>query len=140
MRAHTLHGARLLRYGNSSWVRMASEVAHHHHERWDGSGYPGKVDDTESAGTKIGHGIREREIPLMARIVSVADVFDALVSRRSYKREWEEHRAFGYIRAQAGSQFDPELTGLFLVMDQTVKAIRQKYSYAPESAVGVASG
>nr|WP_103128723.1 HD domain-containing phosphohydrolase [Deinococcus aerius] len=95
MKAHTLIGARILSGGHSRLLRMAEEIALSHHERWDGGGYPlGKA----------GH-----NIPVTGRIVSVADVFDALTSERPYKQAWTQGDALAELRRQAGTQFDPEV-------------------------------
>ena len=127
MKAHTIHGARLFKYTHSPWDRMASEVALNHHERWDGRGYPGRIDNIFAKEIQFGPGKREREIPLAARIVALADVYDALISKRSYKNGWKEEQAIRYIRAQSGRQFDPELVELFLRIYDVIRAIRRRY-------------
>jgi response regulator RpfG family c-di-GMP phosphodiesterase len=128
MKAHTIHGARLFKYTHSPWDRMAAEVALNHHERWDGRGYPGKIDNIFARKIHFGPGKRGKEIPLAARIVSLADVYDALISKRSYKDVWKEEQAIRYIRAQANRQFDPELVGLFLRIYDVIRAIHKHYS------------
>jgi len=80
----------------------ALQVVHGHHERWDGSGYPA--------------GLQAFEIPLLARIFALADVYDALISERPYKQAWTSQEALSELSAQAGRHFDPELTELFLKM------------------------
>ncbi len=127
MKAHTIHGARLFKYTHSPWDRMASEVALNHHERWDGRGYPGRINNIFAKEIQFGPGKREREIPLAARIVALADVYDALISKRSYKNGWKEEQAIRYIRAQSGRQFDPELVELFLRIYDVIRAIRRRY-------------
>ena len=128
MKSHTIHGARLFRQTHSTWDRMAAEVALNHHERWDGTGYPGKIGDIYTHPIRYGPGKRGKEIPLSARIVALADVYDALVSKRAYKEEWREEKALGYIQAQAGKQFDPELVVLFLRIRDTIRAIRRRFA------------
>jgi HD-GYP domain-containing protein (c-di-GMP phosphodiesterase class II) len=126
MKSHTIHGARLFKYVHSPWDRMAAEVALNHHERWDGRGYPGKIDNI-FAEIRFGPGKRGKEIPLSARIVSLADVYDALMSKRSYKDSWKEEQAIRYIRVQSGRQFDPEIVALFQRNYDTIRAIRRRY-------------
>lgn len=89
-------------------VQISSDVAHYHHERWDGTGYP--------------EGLRGEEIPLCARIMAVADVFDALVSKRVYKDEVPANQAFRVLQKEAGSHFDPEIVTVFLAIRQEVEA------------------
>jgi response regulator RpfG family c-di-GMP phosphodiesterase len=129
LRHHTILGARLFKRSNSPWDRMAAEVALNHHENWDGSGYPGRIDDIFADKIYLGPGKQASEIPLAARIVALADVFDALISERTYKPEWKQEHALRYIRYQAGKKFDPELVGLFINMAELLTAICQKYSY-----------
>ena len=129
MKQHTVLGARLFRRTNSFWDYMAAEVALNHHENWDGSGYPGKMDDLYAEKIYMGPGKQSTEIPLSARVVAIADVYDALVSQRAYKQGWRQEHALHYIRYQAGRKFDPELVGIFLKMDDLLTAIAKKYSY-----------
>ena len=98
MKNHTVWGERIL--GQKPFYRTAREIARWHHERWDGTGYP--------------DGLKEEEIPLPARVVAVADVFDALIHERSYKPAWPEERARTELRAQAGSMLDPRIVEVFL--------------------------
>jgi two-component system response regulator RpfG len=89
-------------------------IALRHHERYDGSGYPdGLVGD---------------EIPLEARIVAVADVFDALISPRPYKHAWEIEAALGYLHAQRGRLFDPRCVDSLISSRERLEDICQRYS------------
>ena len=136
MRSHTVHGARLFyrkrpfRYDHSSWDRMAAEVALNHHERWDGMGYPGRIDDLFAERIRFGPGKKREEIPLSARIVAVADVYDALVSRRSYKEGWKEEQALRYLSQQEERHFDSEIVKIFLTIhdEGLIAAIRSRYA------------
>ncbi|MCK4543016.1 MAG: HD domain-containing protein [Spirochaetales bacterium] len=125
MYQHTIYGARLFRNRTSYWDKIAAEVALSHHERWDGSGYPGHIENLNVGNIVFGPGKREKEIPLSGRIVAIADVFDALISKRSYKDSWTEEAAFQYMKGKAGKHFDPELIGYFLEMKPILKAIRK---------------
>ncbi len=105
MKTHTLMGGGIIRniFGrgiNPKIMKMSSEVAQYHHERWDGKGYP--------------FGLKGEEIPLCARIVSIADVFDALVSPRVYKHAMSYEESFAILKKDAGTHFDPELVKIFL--------------------------
>lgn len=93
MRKHPQIGFEILRDSQSRFVQLGAVVARHHHERWDGSGYP--------------DGLRGEEIPITARIVAVADVFDALISERPYKPAWPHDEAVAYVRENSGKLFDP---------------------------------
>lgn len=93
MRKHPQIGYEILRDSQSRFVQLGAQIALRHHERWDGSGYP--------------DGLRGTEIPLPARIVAVADVFDALVSERPYKPAWSIEQASAYMREHSGKLFDP---------------------------------
>jgi putative two-component system response regulator len=103
MKRHTLDGAAILTGSTSDLLRMAREIALSHHERWDGSGYP--------------HGLRGPAIPLSARIVALADTFDALIDERPYKAPWPVERALDDIRAQRGRHFDPTVVDCFEQLD-----------------------
>lgn len=124
---HTVQGARLFKNKASGWDRIAFEVVLNHHERWDGNGYPGKIKNLFSTDIKFGKGKKGKEIPLSARIVAIADVYDSLISSRAYKEPWTHKSAMAYIRNKKGTQFDPELVDYFTEMDNTILAIRNKY-------------
>ena len=129
MKLHTVLGARLFRRTTSFWDYMSAEVALNHHENWDGSGYPGRIDDLYAEKIYLGPGKQGPEIPLSARVVAIADVYDALVSQRAYKGGWRQEHALHYIRYQAGKKFDPELVSIFLKMGELLTAIQRKYAY-----------
>jgi putative nucleotidyltransferase with HDIG domain len=107
MRQHPGIGHELLR--QVDFLRGSSDVPYSHHERWDGGGYP--------------QGLRGEEIPLAARIFSVIDVWDALITERVYKPAWPEARVLEYLREIAGSQLDPRLVELFLDNYTALKAL-----------------
>ena len=100
MKTHTTIGAHILAGSRVPLIRMAEEIALTHHERWDGSGYP--------------NGLAGEAIPLVGRIASICDVFDALLSDRPYKSAWSLEAAVAEIGRQRGRQFDPRLVGPFL--------------------------
>ncbi len=129
MRQHTILGARLFKRTNSFWDYVSAEVALNHHENWNGTGYPGRIDDLFADKVYMGPGKQGTEIPLSARVVSIADVYDALVSQRAYKKGWNQEHALRYIRYEAGKKFDPELVSIFIKMDDLLTAIAAKYSY-----------
>jgi HD domain len=99
VKTHAVLGARVLADGGSEVLGVAEQIARSHHERWDGDGYP--------------DGLAGAEIPLVARLVSVADVFDVLVHERPYKEAWTVEDAAGEIRSGAGTQFDPDVVAAF---------------------------
>jgi putative two-component system response regulator len=100
MQTHTTAGADILAKSNVPQMHIAEEIARHHHEKWDGSGYPMKL-----AGTAI---------PIAARVTALADVFDALTHVRPYKKAWSVRESLEEIQSLRGRQFDPELTDVFL--------------------------
>lgn len=129
MKMHTVLGYRLFAHTNSEIDAMAAEVALHHHERWDGKGYPGKGVDLEKA-EAIDHsrGKENIEIPITGRVVAVADVYDALISKRIYKDAWTEDKVLDYIKSNAGAHFDPEVVESFFAIYDVITAIREKYA------------
>jgi len=127
MQRHVLLGARLFKNSTSDWDDVAAEIALNHHERWDGSGYPGRVADVFDESWRPGPGKKGEEIPLFARIVALSDVYDALTSHRAYKDRWAEDRVMQYIRDQKGKQFDPELVDVFFSIYDVIRAIKDKY-------------
>jgi len=106
MRMHAAIGAELLRKSDTPEVEIAERVARHHHEWWNGKGYPDSL--------------KGLAIPVEARIVALADVFDSLTHERSYSPAWEFHRVINDIRARRGSQFDPSLTDAFIGLVTTL--------------------
>ncbi|MBY5920903.1 HD-GYP domain-containing protein [Ferrimonas balearica] len=113
MKTHTELGAQLLEGDDSDVMTLARAIARHHHERFDGAGYPS--------------GLEGQAIPLEARIVAIADVFDALISTRPYKPSMPYDQAFGIIGDSAGTHLDPELVGHFLRQRAAMIAISQNY-------------
>ena len=109
--AHSLVGAEILANSNIAQVQLAEEIARHHHECWDGTGYPSKLSG--------------KRIPIHARIVALADVFDALTHGRPYAPAWPIDRAIEEIRNRRGTQFDPDLTDTFL---ELIEELRLKHS------------
>lgn len=99
MKKHTLYGAKILANAESELLQQACKIAGAHHEKFDGTGYPS--------------GLKGHQIPLCARIVSVADVFDALCMPRVYKPRWEPEKAHAYILSEKGKSFDPEVVEAF---------------------------
>jgi HD-GYP domain-containing protein (c-di-GMP phosphodiesterase class II) len=127
MQSHTIHGARLFQNQKSALDELCAEIALNHHERWDGTGYPGKIDDIHQDQFPRGAGKQGEETPIAARIVALADVYDALVSPRVYKEAWTETMALDYIKAQSGKHFDPEVVDAFLAIYDVIVSIREKY-------------
>lgn len=124
MKTHTQIGADILSGDDSDLLVMAHDVALNHHEAWNGEGYP--------------NGLRGDDIPFVGRITSLADVFDALTSRRPYKAAWAYDKAVEFIQKESGRHFDPDLVTLFL--DKLPEIIEIKKRYAePVVAVGLAS-
>src|SRR3954447_10076068 len=117
MRRHPLIGHEILKGSASKYVRMGALIALGHHEKLDGGGYPnGRVGD---------------HIPLCARIVAVADVYDALTSARPYKQPWPAERALEYVSTQAGQHFDPRLVDAFGAMKREVLRIQNEWRDPP---------
>ena len=110
MREHALLGAELLHGGKSEVMRMAEQIALSHHERWDGQGYP--------------HGVAGEDIPLSARIVAVADAFDALTHSRPYKEVWTVAEALSELERESGWQFDPQVVEALARVQQRERELR----------------
>jgi len=110
MQTHTLIGANILRGSNSTLLKKAAKIALTHHEKWDGTGYP--------------LGLKSYEIPIEGRIVSIADVFDALISKRVYKEEYSFDEVKDYLIREKGKSFDPVIVDLFL---NNIEIILKKY-------------
>ena len=130
MQRHTQIGARLFQGLRTDFDEVAREVAMHHHERWDGGGYPGPVTVDADLGEPeepIRQGLAGEDTPLFARIVGLADVFDALLSRRSYKEAGDESQVVDTLRAESGRHFDPELVEIALENLDRLRAVRMRW-------------
>ncbi|MBM4294182.1 MAG: HD domain-containing protein [Deltaproteobacteria bacterium] len=131
MKRHTIYGARLFENATSELDALGAEIALNHHERWDGQGYPGHLEDISAGNLTLGPGKRGQEIPLAGRIVALADIYDALVSKRAYKEPFPEAQALDLIRENSGQIFDPEVVAAFFAIYDIIGAIREKYAEAP---------
>lgn len=119
MKEHTTLGGRAIAQAqeqlgvSNSFLDYAHKIATTHHERWDGSGYPA--------------GLRGEQIPLAGRLMAIADVYDALRSRRVYKPPYSHEEACEIIRRDAGKQFDPTLAGVFVEVNEAFRRVAEKY-------------
>ena len=118
MKTHANIGALILSGSDSEFLQLAEIIAGSHHERWDGSGYP--------------KGLKGEEIPLMARIVTVCDVFDALTSDRPYKKPWSIEDTIAEMESQSGKLFDPHVLRIFIILLSEMIAISQQFSDSSE--------
>lgn len=114
MKTHPKIGAEIIGDHPSELLQLSKTIAMSHHEKWDGSGYP--------------MGLSGEKIPLEARIITITDVFDALMSERPYKKAWTLERALELMQSQVNISFDPFLFGLFIQLVPEVIKIRQKFS------------
>jgi putative nucleotidyltransferase with HDIG domain len=135
IKQHTIKGAQLLmKYGQSEIEKAAAQIALTHHENWDGSGYPGHV-DLETGQVLSGHvnaqgkplGKKGEEIPVFGRVTAVADVYDALMSSRVYRKAWKEADVLKELKKRAGTKFDPEMIEAFFGRLETIHAIAKRY-------------
>ena len=134
MKSHTYIGARLFKNAQSEFDDVAAEVALSHHEKWDGTGYPGHMDPISGksiSGFEGPHGKplpkKGEDIPLFGRIVAVADVYDALCSRRSYKDPWDDGRIIEEMHRSSGKHFDPEVIDAFFSCLDVLKSSAARY-------------
>ncbi len=113
MNKHAELGYQMIKHSSRPLLKAAAIVAHEHHEKWDGTGYP--------------RGLKGEEIHIYGRITALADVFDALGSDRVYKRAWPDENIFKLIREESGKHFDPELVDLFFKNLDKVLEVREKF-------------
>jgi two-component system response regulator RpfG len=121
MQQHPVIGYQLLEDSHNRFIQIGARIALHHHERYDGSGYP--------------HGLAGEDIPIEARIVTVADVLDALISPRPYKRAWSVEEALDYVREQSGKMLDPDCVEALVDNLPRLYEICDRYSASAVHAV-----
>jgi putative two-component system response regulator len=114
MRRHCRMGYDILANSEVPLIQLAATVAITHHEKWDGNGYP--------------RGLDKHNIPMAGRIVAIADVFDALTTRRPYKEPFSLEKSFAIIREGRGTHFDPEVVDAFFEVESRILEIKEKYS------------
>ncbi|WP_255827605.1 response regulator [Marinomonas rhizomae] len=121
MKLHTVYGGEIFAEDDDPMLQIAKTIALTHHEKWDGSGYP--------------NGLKGEEIPLEGRIVAIADVLDALMSKRPYKEAWSLEASLTYIKDSAGSHFDPNLVPLLNNLTPQILSIRQQHPDKEEDII-----
>lgn len=114
MKGHTIIGANILKGSKIGFVRMGAMIALTHHEKWDGSGYP--------------NGLKGRQIPLAGRIVALADVFDALTSKRTYKEPFSVQESNRIIEEGRGKHFDPDVVDAFFAIQNEILHIKKQFA------------
>lgn len=113
MKQHTIIGANILKGSSAEFIRLGETIAQSHHEKWDGSGYP--------------KGLNGSQIPIAGRITAIADVFDALTSKRPYKEAFSVEKSLNLVREGRGSHFDPDVADAFFAVEDEILAIREQY-------------
>ena len=114
MKTHASIGAQIIGNHQSKQMKLAKVIALTHHEKWDGTGYP--------------RGLAGEDIPLEGRIVAVADVYDALTSKRPYKEAWTADKAMEYVQSQSGKSFQPALVEHFVGLAPQIEAISRNFA------------
>ena len=113
MKQHTVIGAKILKGSDAEFIRLGETIALSHHEKWDGSGYP--------------NSLKGIEIPIAGRITAIADVFDALTSKRPYKEPFSVEKSLAIIRKGRGSHFDPDVVDAFFAIQDEILTIKKQY-------------
>ncbi|MGD0020765.1 MAG: two-component system response regulator [Smithellaceae bacterium] len=113
MKQHTVIGAKILKGSDAEFIRLGETIAQHHHEKWDGSGYP--------------NSLKGIEIPIAGRITAIADVFDALTSKRPYKERFSVEKSLAIIKEGRGSHFDPDVVDAFFAIQDEILTIKKQY-------------
>ncbi|MBI5604314.1 MAG: two-component system response regulator [Deltaproteobacteria bacterium] len=119
MKQHTTMGAHILGGSQAGFIKLGEVIALSHHERWDGSGYP--------------RGLSGKKIPLAGRITAIADVFDALTSKRPYKEIFSVEKSYEIIREGRGTHFDPQVVEAFFLAQKEILDIKEKFKDEKES-------
>jgi putative two-component system response regulator len=119
MKQHTLIGGRILEGAKAGYLRLAEIIALTHHEKWDGTGYP--------------RGLKGKAIPLVGQITAIADVFDALTSKRPYKAPFSVEHSFAIIKQSRGSHFKPDVVDAFFAIEAEILSIKETYVDTDES-------
>ena len=114
MKQHTVIGAKILNGSDAGFIRMGETIALCHHEKWDGTGYP--------------TGLKGLEIPIASRIATIADVFDALNSKRPYKEPYTAEQSLDIIKEGRGNYFDPDVVDAFIAIQEEILSIKEHYS------------
>jgi len=121
MKQHAANGARILEGSDADFIKLGEVIALTHHEKWDGSGYP--------------KGLKGKEIPKVGRIVAIADVFDALTTKRPYKEPFSLEKSYGIIKESKGSHFDPDVVDAFFAVEDEILQIKEKYKDKGEGLI-----
>jgi len=119
MRQHTTFGGKILEGAKAGYLKLGEVVALTHHEKWDGSGYP--------------NGLKGKEIPKVGQIVAIADVFDALTTKRPYKEPFPLEKSYAIIKESRGRHFDPDVVDAFFAVEDEILKIKEKYKDEGES-------
>jgi putative two-component system response regulator len=126
MKEHTTIGGRILEGSQAGFIKLAQVIALTHHERWDGSGYPA--------------GLKGTGIPQAGRITAIADVFDALTSKRPYKEAFPVDQSLAIIRSENGAHFDPQVVEAFFAVEQEILSIKERFRDQGESHLARLAG
>ena len=113
MKQHTVIGAKILEGSEAEFIRIGETIAQTHHEKWDGSGYP--------------NNLKGMEIPITGRVTAIADVFDALLSKRPYKKPFSVEKSLAIIKVGRGSHFDPDVVDAFFAIQDEILTIKNQY-------------
>ena len=123
MKKHTVIGAKILKSSDAEFIRLGETIAQYHHEKWDGSGYP--------------NSLKGAEIPIPGRIAAIADVFDALTSKRSYKEPFSVEKSLAIIKEGRGSHFDPDVVDAFFAVQDEILTIKEQYHDESQEAFDI---
>lgn len=126
MKQHAANGAQILEGSDTEFINLAEVIALSHHEKWDGNGYP--------------RGLSGEEIPIAGRIVAIADVFDALTTKRPYKEPFSLEKSYAIIKEDRGNHFAPDVVDAFFAVEDEILEIKERYKDEGESLLFQMSG